>query len=69
MGGLLSVDYFLVIEFNIDSILTTDEKIKMRIDFYSPYDNNQQNHSNFNFSQESMGLNQAYNGGGTNNYY
>ena len=69
MGGLLSVDYFLVIEFNLDSILTTDEKIKMRIDFYSPYDNNQQNHNNFNFSQESMGLNQAYNGGGTNNYY
>ena len=69
MGGLLSVDYFLVIEFNLDSILTTDEKIKMKIDFYSPYDNNQQNHNNFNFSQESMGLNQAYNGGGTNNYY
>ena len=69
MGGLLSVDYFLIIEFNIDSILTTDEKIKMRIDFYSPYDNNQQNHSNFNFSQESMRLNQAYNRGCTNNYY
>ena len=69
MGALLSVDYYLVIEFNIDSILTTDEKIKMKIDFYSPYDNNQQNHNNFNFSQESMGINQAYNGGGTNNYY
>ena len=68
MGGLLSVDYFLIIEFNIDSILTTDEKIKMKIDFYSPY-NSSQNPNTFNYSHESLGLNQPYSGGGTNNYY
>ena len=68
MGGLLSVDYFLIIEFNIDSILTTDEKIKMKIDFYSPY-NSSQNPNIFNYSHESLGLNQPYSGGGTNNYY
>ena len=28
-GGLLSIEYFLKIEFNIDSILSTDEKMKM----------------------------------------
>ena len=52
-GGLLSIEYFLKIEFNIDSILSTDEKMKMQIDFYSPFDAQKQ----------------AYNGGGINNYY
>ena len=33
IGGLLSVDYFLRVTFNIDSILSTDEKMKMKIDF------------------------------------
>ena len=44
IGGLLSVDYFLRVELNIDSILSTDEKMKMRIDFYSPF--NIQNNQN-----------------------
>ena len=69
IGGLLSVDYYLRVELNIDSILSTDEKIKMRIDFYSPF-NNQNNQNLINQPQiSSAGLTQAYYGGGTNNYY
>ena len=71
IGGLLSVDYYLRVEFNIDSILSTDEKMKMKIDFYSPFNiQNNQNMANTNQQQNSnTGLSQAYHGGGINNYY
>ena len=66
IGGLLSVDYYLRVELNIDSILSTDEKIKMRIDFYSPFNNQNM----INQPQISTtGLSQAYHGGSPNNYY
>lgn len=68
IGGLLSIEYFLRIEFNIDSVLSTDEKMRMQIDFYTPFDT-QQNQNVFNQKIESIGLSQAYNGGGINNYY
>ncbi len=64
IGGLLSVDYYLRVELNIDSVLLTDEKIKMRIDFYSPFNNQNM----INQPQISTtGLSQAYHGGSPNN--
>ena len=34
-GGLLSVDYFLRVELNFDSVLSSDEKLRMPLDFYA----------------------------------
>ena len=56
-GGLLSVDYFLRVELNFDSILSSDEKIRMPLDFYIPYDINQQKNKNIN----NIGLSLSYN--------
>ena len=39
-GGLLSVDYIMRVELNFDSILSTDEKMRMPLDFYVPFDIN-----------------------------
>ena len=36
-GGLLSVQYYFCIRINIDSIFSSDEKIRIPIDFYVPY--------------------------------
>ena len=55
IGGLLSVDYFIVVEFKIDSIFSKDESFRMPIDFYVPY-NIQQNEKVNNPT-----LNQPYN--------
>lgn len=54
LGGLLSVQYSLNIKINIDSICSSDEKLSIPVDFYVPYDINQNN----------IGLSQPYSGGG-----
>ena len=59
-GGLLSVQYYFCIRINIDSIFSSDEKIRIPIDFYVPY-NTEVNQS------YNTGLSQSYNGGNFNN--
>lgn len=58
-GGLLSVDYFLRIELNFSTKLSTDEKLRMPLDFYVPFDINVYKNQNFN----NVSLSQPYNGG------
>ena len=49
-GGLLSVEYYLKVKFIISSKLSRDEKIKIPLDFYVPYNHNKnENNSNVNY--------------------
>ena len=70
IGGLLSVNYFIRVEFNIDSVLSTDEKMRLNIDFFTPFnDTSYQNNIINNKNEISTGLSQPYNGGGINNNF
>ena len=59
-GGLLSVQYYFCVRINIDSIFSSDEKMRIPIDFYVPYNTNENQINN-------IGLSQSYSGGNFNN--
>ena len=59
LGGLLSVQYYINVKINVDSIFSSDEKLGIPIDFYVPY----------NIIQNNISLSQGYNSGQSNQNY
>ena len=45
-GKLINVNYYIQVEVNFDSILTTNEKMRMEISFYVPYKKIEKNNNN-----------------------